>query len=114
MAAAIGSSIKSTLLEPACRAASSTARRSTSVTPEGMHTTILGRLRVPDFSAFLMKYFSMAAVTSKSAMTPSFKGRTDVYKRQFCHRPGSGRLWKYGKIVRKSISCRAFSVKVHI
>ena len=76
MAAAMGSSIKSTLLEPAWRAASSTARRSTSVTPEGMHTTMRGRLRVLDFSAFLMKYFSMAAVTSKSAMTPSFKGRT--------------------------------------
>ena len=72
----MGSSIKSTLLEPAWRAASSTARRSTSVTPEGMHTTMRGRLRVLDFSAFLMKYFSMAAVTSKSAMTPSFKGRT--------------------------------------
>ena len=76
MAAAMGSSIRSTLLEPAWRAASSTARRSTSVTPEGMQMTIRGRLRAPAFSAFLMKYLSMAAVTSKSAMTPSFKGRT--------------------------------------
>ena len=76
MAAAMGSSIRSTLLDPACRAASSTARRSTSVTPEGMHTTIRGRFSVPDFRAFLIKYFSMAAVTSKSAITPSFNGRT--------------------------------------
>ena len=31
---------------------------------------------MPDFRAFLIKYFSMAAVTSKSAITPSFRGRT--------------------------------------
>ena len=75
-AAAMGSSIRSTLLLPACRAASSTARRSTSVTPEGMQMTMRGRLRAPALRAFFIKYFSMAAVTSKSAMTPSFKGRT--------------------------------------
>ena len=72
----MGSSIKSTLFEPACLAASSTARRSTSVTPEGMQIIILGRAKAPERRAFLIKYLSIAAVTSKSAITPSFRGRT--------------------------------------
>ena len=75
-AAAIGSRIRSTFPEPALRAASSTARRSTSVTPEGMQMTMCGRLNAPDFSALRTKYLSMAAVTSKSAITPSLSGRT--------------------------------------
>ena len=43
IAAAIGSSIKCARLAPALRAASTTARRSTSVTPEGIPITTLGR-----------------------------------------------------------------------
>ena len=42
IAAAIGSSIIATSLAPAEYAASSTARLSTSVAPEGIHTLILG------------------------------------------------------------------------
>ena len=76
IAAAMGSSISSTWLAPAWRAASSTARRSTSVTPEGMHTTMCGRLNAVDFTAFLIKCLSMVAVMSKSAITPSLSGRT--------------------------------------
>ena len=41
-----------------------------------MQIIILGRARAPERRAFLIKYLSMAAVTSKSAITPSFRGRT--------------------------------------
>ena len=78
IAAAIGSKMSSTRLAPACFAASSTARRSTSVTPEGMQMTMCGRVNEPALMALRTKYLSMAAVTSKSAMTPSFNGRTAV------------------------------------
>ena len=47
MAAAIGSSIKNAILAPALSAASCTARFSTSVTPEGIPITTLGRERNP-------------------------------------------------------------------
>ncbi len=43
MAAAIGSSISATWRAPALRHASSTARVSTSVTPDGTHMTTRGR-----------------------------------------------------------------------
>ena len=55
IAAAIGSSISSTSRAPALRTASSTARRSTSVTPEGMHTIRRGRWNSEDLLARLMK-----------------------------------------------------------
>ncbi len=74
MAAAIGSSIRKTSREPACSALSLTARRSTSVMPDGMAMTTRGFDRLLAF-AFLMKCLSMASVTSKSAMTPSLSGR---------------------------------------
>ena len=65
-----------TRLAPACSAASRTARRSTAVTPEGMQMTTLGREKKPLPMALWMNSVSMLVVTSKSAMTPSFKGRT--------------------------------------
>ena len=46
IAAAIGSSIKTTSLAPARIAESFTARRSTSVIPDGTATTILGAMNV--------------------------------------------------------------------
>ena len=52
-----------------------TARFSTSVTPEGTPTTTRGRTKDFVFIDFRMKYLSIACVTSKSAMTPSFIGR---------------------------------------
>ncbi len=76
MAAAIGSSISSTLLAPAWRAASSTARRSTSVTPEGMQMMMWGLENALVRTAWRIKCLSMVAVMSKSAITPSFIGRT--------------------------------------
>ena len=54
MAAAMGSSMMATLLDPAFWAASLTARRSTSVTPEGMQMTTLGLINVL-LHAFLIK-----------------------------------------------------------
>ena len=76
MAAAIGSSMTMTCRAPARMAACRTARRSTSVTPEGTQMTTRGRLNSPRPQAWRIKLCSMAAVTSKSAMTPSFSGRT--------------------------------------
>ena len=61
---------------PALRLASRTARRSTSVTPEGMQMTTRGRLNMLLPQAFLMKICSMLDAMSKSAITPSFSGRT--------------------------------------
>ena len=52
-----------------------TARFSTSVTPDGTPTTTLGRANDFEFIAFRIKYFNIACVTSKSAITPSFIGR---------------------------------------
>ena len=67
IAAAIGSSIICTSLAPACFVASSTALFSTSVTPVGTHTIILGikNLLNPFLSTTLfIKYFNIFSVIS--------------------------------------------------
>ena len=77
MAAAIGSSMSRAQRAPALRAASRTARRSTSVTPDGMPSSIRGRGTSPTRSCTLWtKYLIICSVTSKSLMTPSRSGRT--------------------------------------
>ncbi len=53
-----------------------TARRSTAVTPEGMQMITRGRANLEPPQALRIKLCSMLAVMSKSAITPSFKGRT--------------------------------------
>ena len=63
-----------TRLAPAREQASLTARRSTSVIPDGAHMTTRGRA-VRLGWAVRMKWRSMASVTSKSAMTPWRSGR---------------------------------------
>ena len=75
IAAAMGSSIRYASRAPACCAASMTARFSTSVTPDGTPTTTRGRTNDFERIALRMKYLSIACVTSKSAITPSFIGR---------------------------------------
>ena len=55
IAAAIGSSIIETCLAPALNAASRTARRSTSVTPDGMQIMIRGRASTELLNTFLIK-----------------------------------------------------------
>ena len=74
IAAAIGSSIRYAWRAPAESVASSTARFSTPVTPEGTHTTTRGCAK-RCWCTFWMKCRSICSVTSKSAMTPSFSGR---------------------------------------
>ena len=74
MAAAIGSSIRKALRAPADSVASSTARFSTPVTPEGTQTTTRGCAQ-RFWCTFWMKWRSICSVTSKSAITPSFSGR---------------------------------------
>ena len=74
MAAAIGSSIKYAWRAPADRHASSTARFSTPVTPDGTQTTTRGCAQ-RFWCTFWMKCRSISSVTSKSAITPSFSGR---------------------------------------
>ena len=74
IAAAIGSSIRYACRAPADRQASSTARFSTPVTPEGTQTTTRGCAQ-RFWWTFWMKWRSISSVTSKSAMTPSFSGR---------------------------------------
>ena len=67
MAAAIGSSIRNTSLAPASIVASITALFSTSVTPEGTHTTICGlkNLNRPTPPVtFCMKFLSIFSVIS--------------------------------------------------
>ena len=76
MAAAMGSSMTETWRAPAFRVASRTARRSTSVTPDGMQMTTRGRENMLLPQAFFRKFSSRLAVMSKSAITPSFRGRT--------------------------------------
>ena len=77
MAAAIGSSIRRAQRAPALSAASRTARFSTSVTPDGMPSSIRGRGMRPTRSCTLFtKYLIICSVTSKSLMTPSRSGRT--------------------------------------
>ena len=56
------------------RHASSTARFSTPVTPEGTQTTTRGCAQ-RFWCTFWMKWRSISSVTSKSAITPSFSGR---------------------------------------
>ena len=75
IAAASDSSIRCTSRAPADSDASSTARRSTSVTPDGAHITSRGRLKRLE-STFSMKRRSIASVTSKSAITPWRSGRS--------------------------------------
>jgi hypothetical protein len=75
MAAASDSSIRCTSRAPADREASSTARRSTSVTPEGAHMTSRGRLNRLE-STLSTNWRSIASVTSKSAITPWRSGRS--------------------------------------
>ena len=75
MAAAIGSSINMTCLAPAFWAASLTARRSTSVIPEGTQITIRP---IDDIQPGLTRRIRprmSASATEKSAMTPSLSGR---------------------------------------
>ena len=73
MAAAIGSSIRYAWRAPALRQASSTARFSTPVTPEGTQTTTRGCAQ-RFWCTFWMKWRSISSVTSKSAITPSLSG----------------------------------------
>src|SRR3954454_23919920 len=74
IAAAIDSSMRGTCRAPADSAASSTARRSTSVMPDGAHTTRRGCARRRS-RTFAMKWRSIFSVTSKSAITPWRSGR---------------------------------------
>ena len=74
IAAAIGSSMRYAWRAPALRHASSTARFSTPVTPDGTHTTTRGCAQ-RFWCTFWMKWRSISSVTSKSAMTPSLSGR---------------------------------------
>ena len=62
---------------PAERQASSTARFSTPVTPEGTQTTTRGWAKRLEWTC-LMKWRSICSVTSKSAITPSLSGRIAV------------------------------------
>ena len=70
----MGSSMRNALRAPADRVASSTARFSTPVTPEGTQTTTRGWAH-RFWCTFWMKCRSICSVTSKSAMTPSLSGR---------------------------------------
>ena len=77
IAAAMGSSMRRAQRAPALRAASRTARFSTSVTPDGMPSSIRGRGISPTRSCTrFTKYLIICSVTSKSLMTPSRSGRT--------------------------------------
>ena len=76
IAAAIGSSISRAQRAPALSAASRTARFSTSVTPDGIPSSIRGRGIRPTRSCTLCtKYLIICSVTSKSLITPSRSGR---------------------------------------
>ena len=76
IAAAIGSSTMITRFAPACSADSLTARRSTSVTPDGMQMTMRAFVNAEFPSALRINSLSMLVVMSKSAITPSLSGRT--------------------------------------
>ena len=77
IAAAIGSATMNTSFAPAPSAESRTARFSTSVMPDGTQTMTRGFTLKTWFSMMsVRKYRSIFSVTSKSAMTPSFIGRT--------------------------------------
>src|SRR5215204_504523 len=79
IAAANGSSIVYAWRAPADSVASFTARSSTPVTPLGTQTTTLGPIRDRKIlrwgCALRIKYASIFSVTSKSAITPSLRGR---------------------------------------
>ena len=77
MAAAIGSSMSDALRAPASWAASSTARRSSLVSPDGTQTITRGRARRP-CRACWMKWRSICWVTPTSRITPSRSGRVAV------------------------------------
>ena len=77
IAAAIGSAMRSASRAPASWAASSTARRSSGVRPEGTQTITRGRPRRPS-RARAMKCRSICWVTPMSWMTPSRRGRVAV------------------------------------
>jgi hypothetical protein len=74
IAAAIGSSIRCTDRAPAASDASSSARRSTSVIPDGAHIISRGCAKRL-WCTRAMKWRSIASVTSKSAITPWRSGR---------------------------------------
>ena len=76
IAAAIGSSMMYARRLPAAIVASSTARCSTPVIPDGTQTTTRGFASNRRLCTRWMKYRSIFSVTSKSAITPSFNGRT--------------------------------------
>jgi len=76
MAAIIACSTRKTSEAPALIADSRTARFSTGVISEGTPITIRGRARRRPWCALRMKCLSMCSVISKSAITPSFIGRT--------------------------------------
>ena len=75
MAAAMGCSMRNAPLAPAPRAASSTARRSTSVMADGTQIRTLGRLK-RDTPARCSRRRIMRCVMSKSVMAPLRSGRT--------------------------------------
>ncbi len=75
IAAASDSSIRWTSRAPALKVASSTARRSTSVIPEGAQITIRGREK-RECMTLPTNWRSIASVTSKSAITPCRSGRS--------------------------------------
>ena len=74
IAAAIGSSTSLTFLAPASYATSSTALLSIEVTPTGTLITIFDLINLFLLRAFVIKYFIIALVISKSAITPFCKG----------------------------------------
>src|ERR687897_3411329 len=78
IAAAKGSSMVYAFLAPADSVASLTALSSTPVTPEGTQTATRGLTRYRSIDLFgrapRMKYASIFSVTSKSAITPFFRG----------------------------------------
>ena len=78
IAAAIASSIRCTSLAFARIALSLTARRSTCVISDGTPMTTRGRSQPLRLCALRMKCVSIFSAASKSAMTPSFKGRIAV------------------------------------
>src|SRR5919204_4646701 len=95
IAAAIGSAMRLTWRAPAASVASSTASRSTAVIPLGTHSTTRANGRPPPFTR-RMKYRSISAVTSKSAMTPCRSGRIariDAGVRPIIRRASSPTAW---------------------
>ena len=94
----MGSSMMYARRAPAAIVASSTARCSTPVMPEGTHTTTRGFASRRRLCTFWMKYRSIFSVTSKSAMTPSFKrpDGLDVARRAADHALGLGPDGEHG------------------